>query len=416
MTNPNTNEIFSLFPDEIFSSPPIISKNHLFKTGFKYMEFTYNSNIDNNRTGKTEYIITLNKNYKYFVDILVVGGGGGRNSISNSGGGGGSIVYLPNNILISGTYKIIVGNGGTEGTDGYDSMITFENNIIILDDIAVKGIPVKGNGGVSNVTSERGASIGSTFDIIGLNDKYSIGGDGPKTASENNRPGNGGNNSYIKGNPGIVIIKYRSEKQILNNNKQLFCKVEDSNKNKYILTDKFKQPLQCFNKECLILDIKKGLDIKGNINLNDFLINTNIECKKIQDSNDTEPINISKINFDNYNITSINKNFVIKNRNNEELTEKQIENNYSEIYSIDKNNFIQDSNIQNNLLYEDINLKLKKDYDYKQNIFIEEDITKVNTNTNTNTNTNIDMNTYLYISIAVFILFIFLYFIYYINS
>jgi hypothetical protein len=42
---------------------------------------------------------------------------------------------------------------------------------------------------------------------------------------------------------------------------------------------------------------------------------------------------------------------------------------------------------QNDLLYEDIYLKLKKDYDYKQNIFIEEDITKVNTKVNTNTNT-----------------------------
>jgi hypothetical protein len=408
MTNPN--------PDEIFSSPPIINKIHLFKAGFKYMEFTYNSNIDNNRTGKTEYIITLDKNYKYFVDILVVGGGGGKNNISNSGGGGGTIVYCPDNILIPGTYKIIVGNGGTEGTNGYDSMITFENNnIIILDNIEVKG-----KGGVSNVTSEKGASKGSTFNIIGLNEKYSIGGDGVETTSENNRPGNGGNNSYIKGNPGIVIISYRSEKQILHNNKQLFCKVEDSNKNKYILTDKFKQPLQCLNKECLILDIKKALDIKENISLNDFLINTNIECKKIQDSNDTEPINISKINFDNYNIASINKNIVIKNRNNEELTEKQIENNYSEIYSIDKNNFVKDSDTQNDLMYEDIYLKLKKDYDYKQNIFIEEDITKVNTKVNTNTNTFINTiintNTYLYISVAVFILFIFIYFIYYINS
>jgi len=41
-----------------------------------------------------------------------------------------------------------------------------------------------------------------------------------------------------------------------------FCKVEDSNKNQFILTDKFKQPLQCNNKQntCTIKNYKKLID------------------------------------------------------------------------------------------------------------------------------------------------------------
>ena len=105
------------------------------------MKFTYDSNIDNIQRGQTEYTITLNDDYKYIVDILVVGGGSGTSIIS--GGGAGSIVYIVNKTLAAGTYKIIVGNGGIIGNNGYDSMITFENNNIITLD----GITVKGNGG-----------------------------------------------------------------------------------------------------------------------------------------------------------------------------------------------------------------------------------------------------------------------------
>jgi hypothetical protein len=72
----------------------------------------------------------------------------------------------------------------------------------------------------------------------------------------------------------------------------IFCKVEDSNKNKYILTDKFKQPLQCseFNKTCLLNNYKQVIDNPTMIN-NDLIAtadefffslyrNTYIPCKK----------------------------------------------------------------------------------------------------------------------------------------
>ena len=42
----------------------------------------------------------------------------------------------------------------------------------------------------------------------------------------------------------------------------IFCKVEDSNKNKYILTDKFKQPLIChpLDNTCIKVNLKKFID------------------------------------------------------------------------------------------------------------------------------------------------------------
>ena len=42
-----------------------------------------------------------------------------------------------------------------------------------------------------------------------------------------------------------------------------FCKVEDLNKNQYILTDKFKQPLEChrFKNTCHIANLKKVINV-----------------------------------------------------------------------------------------------------------------------------------------------------------
>jgi hypothetical protein len=173
------------------------------------------------------------------------------------------------------------------------------------------------------------------------------------------------------GEPGIVIISYKTKK--INYNKKIFCKVEDSNKNKYILTDKYKQPLNCIEDKCIIFDIKKAVDTKEPIESQDFyqslFTDTKIQCKAIRDSKGyiygSEPINKSNINFDNYNIASINKNISIINKDNEKLTEEQIEDNFMGIYQIDKNN-------ENELV------NYKKNYDYKQTILIEEDITKVN--------------------------------------
>jgi hypothetical protein len=472
-----------MISDEILSSPPILSFS-TFKPGFsKYMQFTYNSNIDNSN-GQTEYTITLNDDYKYIVDILVVGGGGGGGNSSNlspaGGGSAGGIVYIVNKKLEAGTYKIIVGNGGSE------SMITYQNNNVILDGIPLKAYggesgfsgvnngsqKIGGNGGgVGIITADikatfwngesyvptvfKGANGGVNFsgggggslsegkdiqggdgrsiDITGNYQLYGCGGCGAKVIYDSNDnivsfesgisfdyPGSGGSYSIFSGSnnsgsPGIVIISYRSEKKILNNNKQLFCKVEDSNKNKYILTDKYKQPLQCYNDKCIIFNEKKALEdltfFNSNANLDKLFIDTKIQCKAIRDSSgnivDSEPINKSNINFDNYNIASINKNKIISN-NYKLLTAEEIENNFNSIY-LNGNEL----ELMELMIYNDIGPKiynLKHEYDYlgpKSDLLIQEDITKINPKPKPSKNNNIFIYIYICIGIALFFLFIF---------
>jgi len=477
-------------PREIFSLP-LIPRNYNFKAGFNiYMEFTYNSNIDNSNSGQTEYNITLNNDYEYIVDILVVGGGGGGGSANDrisedgikgggGGGGAGSIVYIVNKILPSGIYKIIVGNGGSLGTNGYDSMINDQNNNnIILDSITVKAYGgqsgssglTNGNGGKSGdikkatfwdgksyvSTIFNGASGGVNFggggggtlnegkdinggdgrliDITGDYKSYGIGGGGSRiTIGSNgkiiafagglstNSSGSGGN-SGIPGSPGIVIISYKintkSNQNQNQNQNQIFCKVEDLNKNQYILTDKFKQPLNCINDKCIISNLKKAAEdptITENSRKEDLLIDTNIQCKAIKNN----IINKSNINFDNYNIVSINKNIVIKNKNNEQLSPEQIENNFNFIYYIDKNN-------ENEFMTKD-NFKstLKKMHEYRQTLLIDEDITKVYPNIISNPDPNPNIiskpsenknNMYIGIGVGIGVLLLMIAFLFYIRS
>jgi len=179
-----------------------------------------------------------------------------------------------------------------------------------------------------------------------------------------------------------------------------FCKVEDSNKNKYILTDKNKQPLQCKLKSegdigtCSIYNMKKVLDDPTLIDKNqsdDFLLeDMQIPCKVIRDISlnaiDSEPINKSNINFDNYNIASINKDIVIENKDNKPVTVQDIEFYYDTLYYLDKNN----QNDQNDIskLQENKLEYLKRINDYKQKLLIQEDISKANLNVLSSINTD----------------------------
>jgi hypothetical protein len=54
-------------------------------------------------------------------DILVVGGGGGGAGHIGGGGGGGSVVYIRNATILSGTYNVVVGNGGAGTNKGQNS-------------------------------------------------------------------------------------------------------------------------------------------------------------------------------------------------------------------------------------------------------------------------------------------------------
>jgi hypothetical protein len=357
-------------PDEILSSPPILS-NYNYKSKLsKYMEFTYNNKDD--ITGQTEYTITLNNNYKYIVDILVVAGGGGSGASLfaggiGGGGGAGGIVYIVNKTLDAGTYKIIVGNGGNSGTDGRDSMITSENGInIVLDGIALKtyggqygsnpipdlnrdsGRGFGGNGGnTGNGGATKGASTfiqentflngksyvspvfkganggvnyggggggslsdgndikggnGCLIDIIGYGINYSWGGGSGRTTFDSNgniaeyisgglaiNPGSGGRPSMLRvfntvgnyekpentgnsGNPGIVIISYKTEKidPNKNNNMSMYIGISISIAIFFFLV-------------CVYLYIKKRRKINDDIGTNTGtdadIVGTNISIK-----------------------------------------------------------------------------------------------------------------------------------------
>ena len=116
----------------------------------------YSSSIDDtivnfSGTGSTLNTVSGNTDYAYVMfpnsgtftinnnlicDILIVGGGGGGgsgNSTSWEGGGGGAggVVYMVNKQLNTGTYKIVVGSGGAANTNGSDSKITDNSDIIL---------------------------------------------------------------------------------------------------------------------------------------------------------------------------------------------------------------------------------------------------------------------------------------------
>ena len=120
-----------------------------------------------------------------------------------------------------------------------------------------------------------------------------------------------------------------------------FCKIEDYNKNKYILTDKNKQPLQCKKNSCYINNLKKVIDVPTLVNKSEDSLfeDTKIPCSLQKDKYGiTEPIDKTKINFNIYNIATVNKDIVIKNIDDKPYTVNEIETNYDLLYNLDKDN------------------------------------------------------------------------------
>jgi hypothetical protein len=151
----------------------------------------YSSSIDNSfpaYTSATLNTVTGSIDYSYLLfntsgtltfyssticDILVVGGGGGGGNSGSTtydtggGGGGGGVVYMVNKQLNSGTYNIVVGNGGAADTNGFDSKITdISNNNITFDSISLVG---------------KGGGKGAIFGGVGGNGGSGGGGTHPTT-------------------------------------------------------------------------------------------------------------------------------------------------------------------------------------------------------------------------------------------
>ena len=195
------------------------------------------SNLSNNYgyiSFNSNGTLTINKNIS--CDILVVGGGGGGGINIGSGGGAGGVVYITNYSLNSGTYSIIVGNGGLpmQGNDdastanGGNSIIRDSNNNDIITALGgaigssqsstFNGIAHKsggsGAGGTRNGTTG-GSGIqktsGTISSISRINGYGNAGGNGTNTApwpcgGGGGAGGIGGNGSgTIAGNGGIGI-------------------------------------------------------------------------------------------------------------------------------------------------------------------------------------------------------------------
>jgi hypothetical protein len=171
-----------------------------------------------------------------------------------------------------------------------------------------------------------------------------------------------------------------------------FCKVEDSNKNLYILTDKFKQPLITHPHEnkntCFIPNGKKFLDNPELINRKNFR-----DLYKYSFYNDTKIpfilknednnaiVNKSDIDFNIYNIATIKKDIVIKDKDDKQYTGKDIEKNFNNLFNLDRTSFNDIENLNLDLGEEiplDVVSKhITRMYNYYQDFLIKEDITKV---------------------------------------
>jgi hypothetical protein len=150
---PIYNEIFILNTDNITYGS---GAYEVYSSSIDNTISAYTSATLNTVTGNTNYSYlifnttgTLTLNFALLCDILVVGGGGGGGntgtiSYETGGGGGGGVVYMVNKQLNSGTYNIVVGDGGAAATNGIDSKITDNsNNNITIDSISLVG---KGGG------------------------------------------------------------------------------------------------------------------------------------------------------------------------------------------------------------------------------------------------------------------------------
>jgi hypothetical protein len=69
--------------------------------------------------GSTNFVVSALSN-EATVEFLLVGGGGGGMVNAGSGGGGGVVIRGTTTLAGAGTYPVVVGDGGTRGSGGYD--------------------------------------------------------------------------------------------------------------------------------------------------------------------------------------------------------------------------------------------------------------------------------------------------------
>ena len=166
-------------------APTITSSPAATTTGttgaYTYQVFTYTSETAGAGTGQSLYTITAPAG-GITCDILMVGGGGGGGCDRAGGGGSGSLILSINNIL-SGTYTIRVGNGGTgsassfaNGINGFDTQIVNSGGTVIFrakgggagGTLASVGIDGGSGGGASSQNGGLGGNYVSTNIVNGI--------------------------------------------------------------------------------------------------------------------------------------------------------------------------------------------------------------------------------------------------------
>ena len=171
----------------------------------QYFINTYRTSLDtfNYQGVDSHYSTTLELTEDIYCDILIVAGGGAGGESQNAdrgggGGGAGGLIYIDKIILRSGTYNIMVGNGGQySNDDGFNSSITNDENKISF---VANGGGGGGNTGISNTSGRNGGSGGGGADYNGY------GGNTTNTGEINYYGNNGGiaiqSEGRIKGGSG----------------------------------------------------------------------------------------------------------------------------------------------------------------------------------------------------------------------
>jgi hypothetical protein len=135
------------------------------------------------------------------VDVLVVGGGGGGGTSNGGpdpgGGGAGGLIFKPSHNVNPGSYTVTVGDGGTPGNNGDDSV--FDNLTALGGGSALQDNPGK-DGGSGGGAFENSGGGGIQPQQTGDSGTFGFGNDGGDGDAD---VGGGGGGAGAPGNDGF---------------------------------------------------------------------------------------------------------------------------------------------------------------------------------------------------------------------
>jgi hypothetical protein len=124
----------------------------------RLISFPYTSD-STGLVGQTQY--TFSTTETLLCDILIVGGGGGGGHNAGAGGGAGGLILIENTVLVTGSYNIIVGNGGDGGTTSQVGTVASNGkNTIFETYTAIGGGAGVNSGGTNGIAGGSGGGAG----------------------------------------------------------------------------------------------------------------------------------------------------------------------------------------------------------------------------------------------------------------